>query len=96
MRRDKINQNEIILRYENYQKSDKNLMFHQHDDRWLRTNVVREYFKEVCNRVDNHPSFPSCTQTFPRSPHLLESGAIKNTCLNESDTYLHVTQLIIQ
>jgi hypothetical protein len=46
MKRHRVNQKEVILMYENYQPSKDNLVFHQQDGRWLRTNVVREYFKK--------------------------------------------------
>ncbi|MDF9414054.1 site-specific integrase [Brevibacillus laterosporus] len=76
--------------YENYKATKENIVFDQQDGRWLRTNVVREYFKEVCKRA----GVPV---------HLLESGvnikyvserlghaSVKVT----ADTYLHVTKKI--
>lgn len=75
MRRHKINQNEVILRYENYLASDRNLMFHQLDGRWLRTNVVRDYFKEVCKRVGIPVLSPHALR-HSHAVHLLEAGEI--------------------
>ncbi|MED4764129.1 tyrosine-type recombinase/integrase [Brevibacillus laterosporus] len=102
MRRHKINQNEVILRYENYLASESSLMFHQHDGRWLRTNVVRDYFKEVCKRVGIPVLSPHALR-HSHAVHLLEAGAnikyvserlghasVKVT----ADTYLHVTKKI--
>lgn len=102
LKKHRLNQKEVILRYENYKASDKNLMFHQHDGRWLRTNVVREYFKEVCKRVDLPVLSPHALR-HTHAVHLLEAGAnlkyvserlghasVKVT----ADTYLHVTEKI--
>jgi integrase len=54
MRSHRKNQKEVILQYQNYQSSIDNIIFHQQDGRWLRTNVVREYFMEICKRVNPH------------------------------------------
>jgi len=102
MRKHKINQKEVILRYKNYMASDKNLMFHQQDGRWLRTNVVREYFKAVCQRSDVPVLSPHALR-HSHAVHLLEAGAnlkyvserlghasVKTT----ADTYLHITEKI--
>lgn len=102
MRKQLINQDEVILMYKNYMASDDNLMFHQQDGRWLRTNVVREYFKEVCKRA-NLPILSPHALRHSHAVHLLEAGAnlkyvserlghasIKVT----ADTYLHVTEKI--
>lgn len=102
LKKHRINQKEVILRYENYKASDKNVMFHQHDGRWLRTNVVREYFKEVCKR-ENLPVLSPHALRHTHAVHLLEAGAnlkyvserlghssVKVT----ADTYLHITDKI--
>lgn len=100
LKKHRINQKEVILRYENYKASDKSLMFHQQDGRWLRTNVVREYFKEVCSRA-GIPILSPHALRHTHAVHLLEAGAnlkyvserlghasVKIT----ADTYLHVTE----
>lgn len=102
MKRHWINQKEVILRYENYKPSDKNLMFHQQDGRWLRTNVVREYFKEVCKRAGVPVLSPHALR-HTHAVHLLEAGAnlkyVSERLGHKSvkvtaDTYLHVTEKI--
>ncbi|TVY10476.1 site-specific integrase [Paenibacillus cremeus] len=102
MRRHRINQKETILRYPNYWASEDNLIFHQHKGRWLRTNIVRDYFKVVCNRVGLPVLSPHALR-HTHAVHLLEAGAsvkfvserlghksVKVT----SDTYLHITKTI--
>lgn len=102
MKRHRINQKEVCLMYENYKPSQDNVVFHQHDGRWLRTNVVREYFKEVCKRA-NLPVLSPHALRHTHAVHLLEAGAnikyvserlghasVKVT----ADTYLHVTKKI--
>lgn len=102
MRRHRTNQKEVILRYKNYRPSTDNLVFHQQDGRWLRTNVVREYFKEVCKRAAIPVLSPHALR-HTHAVHLLEAGAnikyvserlghasVKVT----ADTYLHVTKKI--
>lgn len=102
LKKQKINQNEVILRYENFKPSKENIIFHQHDGRWLRTNVVREYFKEVCKRTDLPILSPHALR-HSHAVHLLEAGAnlkyvserlghasVKVT----ADTYLHITEKI--
>lgn len=102
LKKQKINQNEVILRYENFRPSKENIIFHQHDGRWLRTNVVREYFKEVCKRTDLPILSPHALR-HSHAVHLLEAGAnlkyvserlghssVKVT----ADTYLHITEKI--
>lgn len=102
MKRHQINQKEVILRYENYKPSVKNLIFHQQDGRWLRTNVVREYFKEVCKRAGVPVLSPHALR-HTHAVHLLEAGAnIKyvserlghKSVKVTADTYLHVTKKI--
>ncbi|WFA22500.1 site-specific integrase [Paenibacillus mucilaginosus] len=79
-----------------------NIVFHQHDGRWLRTNVVRDYFKAVCKRA-NLPVLSPHALRHSHAVHLLEAGAnikyvserlghasVKIT----ADTYLHVTKKI--
>ncbi|MGG0753126.1 tyrosine-type recombinase/integrase [Brevibacillus laterosporus] len=102
MKRHRINQKEVCLMYENYKATKENIVFHQQDGRWLRTNVVREYFKEVCKRAGVPVLSPHALR-HTHAVHLLESGAnikyvserlghasVKVT----ADTYLHVTKKI--
>jgi integrase len=102
MKRHKTNQKEVVLAYKNYKASEENLMFHQQDGRWLRTNVVREYFKEVCKRAKLPVLSPHALR-HSHAVHLLEAGAnikyvserlghasVKIT----ADTYLHITDKI--
>lgn len=102
MRKHRINRKEVVLRYESYKASNDNLVFFQQDGRWLRTNVVREYFKEVCKRA-NLPVLSPHALRHTHAVHLLEAGAnikyvserlghasVKVT----ADTYLHVTDKI--
>lgn len=102
LRKHRVNQKEVVLRYKNYKASSDGLLFHQQDGRWLRTNVVREYFKEVCKRAKLPVLSPHALR-HSHAVHLLEAGAnikyvserlghksIKVT----ADTYLHVTQKI--
>jgi integrase len=102
IKKHRINQKEVILQYENYKSTKDNIVFHQHEGRWLRTNVVREYFKEVCKRA-NLPILSPHALRHTHAVHLLESGAnlkyvserlghasVKVT----ADTYLHVTEKI--
>src|SRR5690606_27329516 len=104
LKKHKVNQNEVILMYTSYKGSKDGLVFHQHDGRWLRTNVVREYFKEVCKRA-GVPDLSPHALRHTHAVHLLEAGAnikyvserlghasIKIT----ADTYLHVTKKIEQ
>ncbi|MEK3735476.1 site-specific integrase [Paenibacillus sp. FSL M8-0334] len=104
LKKHRVNQKEVILRYPGYTASADNLMFHQQDGRWLRTNVVREYFKEVCKRAGVPVLSPHALR-HTHAVHLLESGAnikyvserlghasVKIT----ADTYLHVTKKIEQ
>ncbi|ACJ34816.1 tyrosine-type recombinase/integrase [Anoxybacillus flavithermus] len=92
----------MYLRYPGYKKPETNIVFHQQDGRWLRTNVVREYFKEVCKRAELPVLSPHALR-HSHAVHLLEAGAnikyvferlghasIKMT----ADTYLHVTKKI--
>lgn len=102
MRRHRINQKEVCLMYANYKPAKDNIVFHQHDGRWLRTNVVRDYFKEVCKRSELPVLSPHALR-HTHAVHLLEAGAnikyvserlghasVKVT----ADTYLHVTKKI--
>ncbi|MBU5342330.1 site-specific integrase [Caldifermentibacillus hisashii] len=102
LKKQKINRNEMYLMYRDYRQPDTNIIFHQHEGRWLRTNVVREYFKEVCKRAGLPVLSPHALR-HSHAVHLLESGAtikyvaerlghasIKIT----ADTYLHVTKKI--
>jgi integrase len=102
LKKHRTNQKEVILKYKNYKASEDNLMFHQHDGRWLRTNVVRDYFKEVCKRTKLPVLSPHALR-HSHAVHLLEAGAnikyvserlghasVKVT----ADTYLHITDKI--
>lgn len=102
LKKHRINRKEVVLMYENYQAATNNIIFHQHDGRWLRTNVVREYFKEVCKRADVPVLSPHALR-HTHAVHLLEAGAnlkyvserlghasVKVT----ADTYLHITDKI--
>ncbi|AFC28357.1 Tyrosine recombinase xerC [Paenibacillus mucilaginosus 3016] len=102
LKRHKVNQKEVILQYVNYKPAKDNIVFHQHDGRWLRTNVVRDYFKAVCKRA-NLPVLSPHALRHSHAVHLLEAGAnikyvserlghasVKIT----ADTYLHVTKKI--
>jgi integrase len=102
IKRHRINQKEVILRYENYKPTDMNIIFHQHDGRWLRTNVVREYFKEVCKRA-KLPILSPHALRHTHAVHLLEAGAnIKYvserlghaSIVVTANTYLHITRKI--
>ncbi|WP_282060330.1 tyrosine-type recombinase/integrase [Bacillus pumilus] len=77
-----------------------NIVFFQHEGKWLKTNVVREYFKEVCTRA-NLPVLSPHALRHSHAVHLLEAGvnikyvserlghsSIKTT----ADKYLHVTK----
>ncbi|MGG4444508.1 tyrosine-type recombinase/integrase [Brevibacillus fortis] len=102
IKRHRINQKEVCLMYENYKPTKDNIIFHQHDGRWLRTNVVRDYFKEICKRADLPVLSPHALR-HTHAVHMLEAGinikyvserlghaSVKVT----ADTYLHVTKKI--
>jgi integrase len=102
LRRHRINQKEVVLRYENYKAPKDNLVFSQQDGRWLRTNVVRDYFKAVCKRV-GLPILSPHALRHTHAVHLLEAGAtIKYVSARlghksvkiTADTYLHITEKI--
>jgi len=102
LKKHKINRNEVYLMYKNYKKPESNIVFHQHDGRWLRTNVVREYFKEVCKRA-KLPILSPHALRHSHAVHLLEAGAnIKyvserlghSSIKITADTYLHITKKI--
>lgn len=102
MRRHRINQKEVILYYEDYKASEDNLMFHQNMGRWLRTNVVRDYFKAVCRRAGIPVLSPHALR-HTHAVHLLEAGSnikyvserLGHTSIKvTADTYLHVTKKI--
>ncbi|HIW33518.1 MAG TPA: site-specific integrase [Candidatus Paenibacillus intestinavium] len=97
-----LNQKQVILRYANYQSSKNGYMFHQHDGRWLRTNVVRDYFKVACERA-SVPILSPHALRHTHAVHLLEAGAnIKYvserlghaSIVVTADTYLHITDKI--
>lgn len=98
----RINRGEVVRLYENYKAPKDNIVFFQQDGRWLRTNVVRDYFKEVCKRVGLPVLSPHALR-HSHAVHLLEAGAnikyvserlghasVKVT----ADTYLHITDKI--
>lgn len=102
LKKHRINRKEMYLMYQNYKSPQTNIIFHQHDGRWLRTNVVREYFKTVCKR-EELPILSPHALRHTHAVHLIEAGAnikyvserlghasIKIT----ADTYLHVTEKI--
>lgn len=102
MKRHRINQKEVILRYVNYSATKDNIIFHQHDGRWLRTNIVREYFKAVCKRA-GLPILSPHALRHTHAVHLLEAGAnlkyVSERLGHKSvkvtaDTYLHITEKI--
>ncbi|UTR15880.1 tyrosine-type recombinase/integrase [Salipaludibacillus sp. LMS25] len=75
---------------------------HKQNDRWLLSNVVRDYFKEVCKQA-NVPFLSPHALRHTHAVHLLESGAnIKyvserlghKSVKVTADTYLHVTEKI--
>jgi len=88
------------MKYVNYKASPVHLMIHQQYGRWLRTNIVREYFKEVCKRAKVPVLSPHALR-HSHVVHLLESGANikyvserlghKSTHVT-ADTYLHITE----
>ena len=102
LKKHKINRNEVVLMYQNYKAPKSNIIFFQHDGRWLRTNVVREYFKEVCKRNDLPILSPHALR-HTHAVHMLEANvnikyvserlghaSVKVT----ADTYLHITEKI--
>lgn len=102
LKKHKINRNEMYLRYKDYKKPETNIVFHQHEGRWLRTNVVREYFKEVCKRAGLPVLSPHALR-HSHAVHLLEAGASEKyvaerlghaSTKTTSDTYLHITKKI--
>lgn len=96
----RINQKETILRY-GFRRSELNLVFHGPDGRWLRTNVVRDYMKEVCKRVGLPPLSPHALR-HSHAVHLLEAGApikyvaerLGHASIKTTEKYLHVTKKI--
>ncbi|MEK5057704.1 recombinase XerC [Paenibacillus sp. FSL H7-0326] len=103
MKSHRTNRKEVCLAYSNYESpKEENLVFFQHDGRWLRTNVVRDYFKTICKRA-NLPILSPHALRHTHAIHLLEAGAnlkYVSARLGHSsvkitaDTYLHVTKKI--
>ncbi|MBB6450246.1 integrase [Geomicrobium halophilum] len=102
LKQQQTNREEIHYLHKNYRRSKDNLIFYQHDGRWLRTNVVRDYFKEVCKRA-NLPVLSPHALRHTHAVHLLEAGVqikyvserLGHANMNvTADTYLHVTEKI--
>ncbi|MET3697419.1 site-specific recombinase XerD [Bacillus oleivorans] len=102
LKKHKTNRKEVVLMYENYKAPKNNIVFFQHEGRWLRTNVVREYFKEVCKRAKLPVLSPHALR-HSHAVHLLEAEAnikyvserLGHTSIKmTADTYLHVTKKI--
>jgi len=101
LKKHKVNRNEVVLMYENYKASDMNGVFFQHDGRWLRTNVVRDYFKKVCERAELPILSPHALR-HSHAVHLLEAGAtmiyvakrLGHSSIKTTEKYLHVTKKI--
>lgn len=102
LKQHRTNRKEVVLRYEDYKPAKNNIVFHQQGGRWLRSNVTRAYFKEVCKRA-NLPVLSPHALRHSHAVHLLEAGvnlkyvserlghaSVKIT----ADTYLHVTRKI--
>ncbi|WP_245628173.1 site-specific integrase [Shouchella shacheensis] len=73
LKQQKTNRAQVVLQYKNYKQPKENIIFYQHDGRWLRTNVVREYIKEVCKRT-NLPVLSPHVLRHTHAVHLLEAG----------------------
>jgi integrase len=101
LKKHRKNMAEVILMYEGFQRSDKNLIFHQEDGRWLRINFVREYMKEVCKRT-GLPILSPHALRHSHAVHLLEAGApikyvaerLGHASIKTTEKYLHVTKKI--
>jgi len=100
MKEYRLNQKETIIRY-GFQRSVKNLVFHGPDGKWFRINVVREYMKEVCKRVELPQLSPHALR-HSHAVHLLEAGAsiryvaerLGHASIKTTEKYLHVTKKI--
>lgn len=97
-----VNQKEVCNMYASYKSTKDDLVFHQHDGRWLKTTNVRDYFKVNCRRA-GVPILSPHALRHSHAVHLLEAGAnIKYvserlghaTIKTTADTYLHITQKI--
>jgi integrase len=101
MKKHRVNQKEVILAYENYKPTSSNIIFHQHDGRWLRTNVVRELFKAKCKQA-GMPILSPHALRHTHAVHLLESGVnikyvserLGHASIKATEVYLHVTKKI--
>lgn len=96
----RVNQKETVLMY-GFKKPKEKLVFHQKDGRWLRINVVRDYFKEICKRACLPVLSPHALR-HSHAVHLLEAGAsiryvaerLGHASIKTTEMYLHVTQKI--
>ncbi len=101
LKKHRVNQKEVLLAYENYKPATTNIIFHQHDGRWLRTNVVRELFKAKCKQAALPILSPHALR-HTHAVHLLESGInikyvserLGHASIKATEVYLHVTKKI--
>lgn len=73
LKKHRVDSNEVVLMHTNYVQPENNTVFFQHEGKWLKTNVEREYFKEVCKRA-NLPVLSPHALRHSHAVHLLEAG----------------------